>query len=182
MQPGDRELTKQIKAGDTAAFNALIDRLYQKLLHFVTHIVHSDADAEDVVQSLFMNIWRRSDKWNPKNSIDSYLFRSAMNAALNHLRAKKHHKNLEVFAGSMQSEEFQPERILHREELDYLIQKAVDALPDNHRIPFILSRFLDLKYKQIAEVLEISEKAVERRIGKALKALKERLEPYLAEN
>ena len=105
-----------------------------------------------------------------------------MNAALNYLRDKKHHQDLEVFAGSMQSEEFQPERILHREELDSLIQKAVDALPDNHRIPFILSRFLDLKYKQIAEVLEISEKAVERRIGKALKALKERLEPYLAEN
>lgn len=145
MQPGDRQLTERIKAGDTDAFNTLIDRIYQKLLHFVTHIVRSDADAEDVVQSVFMNIWRRSETWNPKNSIDSYLFRSAMNAALNHLRSKKPHQELDTFAEEIPSEEFQPDRMLQEEELNRMIQQAVDALAENHRIPFILSRYLGLK-------------------------------------
>jgi RNA polymerase sigma-70 factor (ECF subfamily) len=182
MRSDERELVRQIKAGNVEAFDALIDRLYQKLLNFTTHIVHSDEDAEDVVQSVFMNIWRRPEKWNPQSSVDSYLFRSSMNAALNLMRSKRHHEDIDELAGSIHSPEFQPDRILHEEELDRMVQKALDAIPEKYRIPFILSRFVKLKYRSIAEVLQTTEKAVEKRIGRALKLLKEKLEPYLGDH
>ncbi len=183
-------LIVQIKKGDTNAFDRLFSSYYQPLLRFISSILWDIDAAEDILQDMFLNIWKTRERLDPTKNIESYLFRSAKNAALNYLRHKKVEKkyikpfSLELFTVSNNAvEKEETEATFPSSEDQYIndflkteIQKALQSLPERIRRAFYLSRYEELSHTQIAEIMEISPKTVNNHIVQALKQLRKLLQ------
>ena len=135
-------------------------------------------EAEDLVQQVFVKLWEQRARLDIAWSLKAYLYKTVHNAALNRLRAAKtRSKYLEVNASQLENANVPPEESAR--ELNERLQKALDLLPPQCRHVFELSRFEDLKYREIAEQLGISIKTVETQMGKALRILRLQLADYL---
>jgi RNA polymerase sigma-70 factor (ECF subfamily) len=148
----------------------------------LAYTVVKDADvAKDVVQQVFLKFWQIRDETTIQHSIKSYLYRAVVNTSLNHVAKDKRFTSLE-------SQKVEPvndaEDLLHTEQtkntIDSKVRAAIDELSPTCREVFQLSRFSDLTNKEIAGQLNISVKAVEKHISKALKILREKLKPLLS--
>lgn len=179
MKPTDRKLIAEIRAGNRSAFTQLIEEYYADLVNHAWQLLRSEPDAEDVIQTLFLKIWQAPEKWHPKISLKAYLYRSATNTALKHIRARKPHVELAEAADLPTDASSAPESNARASELQRILTTSLDDLPERHRIPLLLSRFSDLSYREIAETLGRSVKSIEKSIGKALHALREAAGDYL---
>lgn len=170
----DHELLAMLKAGDHEAIIVLFNRYSRKLNHIISRIVHDPEIAKDLVQEVFFKLWKKHAELNIL-SIRPYLVRAAINESLVWLRDNPPRKgSMEV--GSIPAS---PAESLEYAELETLISRVIAAMPPQRRIAFTLSRFEQMKYAQIAAYLNISEKAVEKHISKALATLRTALKPYL---
>lgn len=144
------------------------------------NFVHDTDVVEDIVHDIFVNLWDKRDTIQEEKSVKSYLFRSVHNRCLNYIRDTKKFVDSEEY-------ENQTEIILSEDnnesyetaELEVRIQDAINSLPEKCREVFLKSRVDELKYSEIAEILNISIKTVENQISKALKILREKLGDYL---
>ena len=93
MTISEQELISRIKAGDTNAFTFLFGQYHRDLFRFAWHLVRSSEVAQDLLQNVFLKILQNRTEWHPKGSLKSYLYRAAKNAALNHLRDEKTHRD-----------------------------------------------------------------------------------------
>jgi len=170
----DTELTTLIKASDSGAFKILYYRYYENLFGFLVHKTRNYELAKDLVQDLFFRLWKTRDSLDKSKSIKAYLFRSANNLAIDHLRKitteDAYIQTIDHKQTLMPNEQF---------DLQEKTQEAVESLPEPIQTVFCLSRFEGLKYTEIAESLEISVKTVESRMSKALKILREKLKHFL---
>lgn len=168
---------QRIRSGDAQAFKDMFNQYQPKLFRFVWHLVRSVEASEDLVQNVFLRIWHHRQHLPETTSLSAYLYRAARNSALNYLRDEKttvpHNPNI----AALDSEG--PDRQYQLGELDSLIRRAIDALPEGCRTVFILSRYHDLKYKEIADVLQVSVKTVENQMGRALRLLRNQLADVL---
>jgi RNA polymerase sigma-70 factor (ECF subfamily) len=160
--------------GTSDAFRKAFDTCYESLCRYAFTIVRDFDQAEDIVQSTFMKLWEKRTSLDITTSIRSYLFRAVYNQCLNHLE----HRSIKVKydAGvkiEARRDEQQPE--IFPDELDESIRKAVDSLPPQCRSIFIMSRYEELKYSEIAERLGISVNTIQNQVCKALKLLREAL-------
>lgn len=134
--------------------------------------------AEDIVQEVFVKVWDMRHSLRLDEAIPAYLYRSCYHAALNFLKSRKPQTDLgpleELVAGSQTAGQD-----LDLRETEDQVQRAIENLPPKTRLVFSLSRFEELSYKEIAERLEISVKAVEKHMGIALQRLRENLRDYL---
>jgi RNA polymerase sigma-70 factor (ECF subfamily) len=179
MNQNEQQLIQQIRAGHHNAFESLF-RQYQSALHrFAWHLTHSSAAADDIIQTVFLKIWRNRGDWQPRGSISSYLYRATKNAALNYLRQLDKSDGRSPQSIDASDPTAAVDAIYEDKETLRLIQSAVDSLPEGCRAVFILSRYENKKYAEIAEVLEISVKTVENQMGRALRILREKLVPLL---
>lgn len=180
MQLSGQENWQLISEGDKMAFEQVFRQHYQPLCNYVFSIIKDLDEAEEVVQTVFYTIWNKRESLEISVSLKSYLYRAAHNDCLNRLKHQKIKKN---YAGDyLKTAEHATEdasKTLQAKELNKKIQEAIDALPEQCRIVFKLSRFENLKYSEIAAQLDISVKTVENHMGKALKVLRERLKDYL---
>jgi RNA polymerase sigma-70 factor (ECF subfamily) len=167
-------VTDPAEADERAAFETNFRSHYQALVGFGARYTGSVATAEEVVQEVFLSLWRQRATMPPADKLGSYLYRAVHNRALNVVR---HERVIRI----RNSEFVEPpqsaaadERLL-REEAERLIQAAVDRLPDRCRLIFILSREQKLTYAQIAEVAGVSIKTVETQMGRALRSLRNAL-------
>ena len=156
----------------------LFRRFYAPLGRTVNRMVSDPAAAEDIVQEVFVKIWHSRDTLVFNFSVKSYLYRAAMNAALNHLeRAKKtvawDTASVPEPAASDVEEQFD------LREAEIHIQNALNSLPPACKAIFVLSRYEDMSYREIAESLQISVKTVENQMGKALRLLRDYLSVYV---
>ncbi len=137
--------------------------------------------AEEIVQEMFFNFWQKREKTEISISLEAYLFRSVRNACLNYL---KHLKIREQYRLATNQELRNKEQEVHDHvvalELHDRIENAIDQLPTERRRIFKMSRYEELKYKEIAERLGISVKTVEVQMSKALKFLRQHLSDYLS--
>jgi len=136
--------------------------------------------AEEVVQSVFVKFWEGRESLQIKQSIKGYLFTAVKNNCLNqikHLKIKEEYKAHNQREIALEESQFDGE--LEGSELADKIQESIDKLPDARKQIFILSRYEGLKYKEIAEKLNISIKTVENQMGSALKFMKSQLSEYL---
>jgi RNA polymerase sigma-70 factor (ECF subfamily) len=166
------EWVERIRAGDEAAFEALFRALAPGLCALVTRYVGSRAVAEEIVQDLFLDVWTRRAELTIDRSIAAYLFTAARNRALN--QAKRERRvDLTLIERADQSDPSAPGEA---ELLDALeLQDAIAQLPARCRLIFTLNRHQDLSYTEIAASLGLSVKTVETQMGRALKALRDRL-------
>ncbi len=171
----DNHLFEQIKKGNKFAFDLLFDKYYQQLCYFIETYTKSNYLAEELVADIFVNIWIKRKKIIIHSSIKSYLYTSAKNNALMHLR--KNRLITEDLENNKQNIKYEsnPEKKLLKKENEIRVQKLLQLIPTKSRQVFILHRLDGLRYKEIAEVMSISIKTVENHMGKALRILRENL-------
>lgn len=172
-------LTAALRRGDEATFEAVFRQWYEPLCGYVSRLTDGDFDeAEDLVQQVFVKLWERREQLDIAWSLKGYLYKTVHNTALNRLRtAKTHSKYLDFNAAQLEKEHTPPD--FAASELTERIQKALGKLPPQCRHIFELSRFEELKYREIADQLGISIKTVETQMGKALRLLRFQLAEYL---
>ncbi len=180
MQATDQSVFFAIRSGDIASFEMLFNTYYSTLCRFAVSYLRDPEDAEEVVQASFIGFWEKRESISIDTSLKAYLFRSVRNACLNELKRQKVrqlHASQVAMDGEPQSEA--SDRIAMKQELEEKIQEAMGCLPEQCRLIFQMSRFEELKYKEIAEQLGLSVKTVENQMGKALKIMREQLKDYL---
>lgn len=136
------------------------------LRNFVYYKCGDIAQAEDIVQDAFSKLWLNCAKV-PVEKAKSYLFTIANNLFLNQVEHRKVVLKFEK-RGHSEKDNITPQHILEQEEFRQKLEKAISDLPENQRTVFLMSRIDKKKYKEIAEELDISQKAVEKRMHKAL--------------
>lgn len=170
------DLTR-VAAGDQFAFEQLFRVHYAPLCAFARQYVKDGDKAEDLVQDLFFRLWQDRAKLNVTGSAKAYLFAAVRNRCLNALEVmartrllKDHEEPPTVEEGP--SEDERAYRLAR-------VDAAVEALPEERRRIFRMSRYDGLKYQEIADRLGISVKTVENQLGRALKTLREDLQDLL---
>lgn len=175
----DSELLERLRRGDTSAFDTIFRTWYGPLVGTAERMLRDRAVAEELVQDVMLELWRRRETLAADGSAQAYLFQATRNRVLNHLRHLRIEQRSEPEIRGESSSSPRADSALVHEELDVAVQKAVQALPDRCREVFELSRVHGLKYAEIAKTLGISVKTVEAQMGKALRTLRERLAPWL---
>lgn len=154
---------------------------YKRLYRVALRVVNDGQAADDVVQDVFLSVWKNRETIKITTTIEGYLIKSTLNKALNYLEKNK--KNLKV-AITDQLELKDALSNLKQESFDYelfqqLVYKVLDTLPPKCKTIFMLSRFEEMKYKEIAVHLDISIKTVENQMSIALSRLNGELKPKL---
>ena len=175
----ERDLLVRLRGGDEAAYEAVFRQWYAPLVAATTALLRDSGPAEEVVQDVMLELWRRRESITFETSIRAYLFQASRNRALNYLRRERVESRGEgTIAAGMPTPE--PADSEAREaELNIAIQSAIGSLPDRCREVFELSRIQGLKYSEIATELGISVKTVEAQMGKALRVMREKLAPWI---
>jgi len=169
-------LLKQIAAGDNDAFRLFYDRYYLQVYRFASYFVDSSLLIEEIVSDVFCIIWQRREKLSQIDSFERYLYTITKNKAFYYLRneSKLILTELDPLSARFADEE-DPEYLVVDKELTISLKAAVDDLPERCRLIFMMAREEGLKYKEIAEILSISEKTVNAQMVLAIKKLTKRL-------
>lgn len=152
---------------------------YKLLVYTSSRILGTKETAEDIVQECFYKFWKDREKIYITSSLKAYLFRSVTNASLNHLKLSKKLSDLD----SLQTEPSEEQNDLSDEgggDLSAKVREAIESLPPKCKTIFILSRYEGLKYREIAETLNISVKTVENQMSIAFEKLRDKLKEYAA--
>lgn len=180
MEIRENQLLETLTAGDITAFEMLFRTYYQPLCNYAYTFIQDHDDAEEIVQSTFMQIWERRETLEIRTGVKPYLYAMVRNACLNvikHEKVKQRHAEVEMAVAERSVESVS--RTVMASELEERIYRAMEALPEQCRLVFKLSRFEELKYAEIAEQLDISVKTVENHMGKALRIMRDQLKDYL---
>ena len=175
----DADLLARIRQGDEQAFDALFRQYYGPLVGLSESILKARAHAEDVVQDVMLEVWRRREALKIDESWRSYLFRATRNRSLNELRRARVIREAEPLVRGEESVGATGPANLVAEEVQAAFARTMAALPEPVREVFAMSRRDGLRYAEIAAVLGISVKTVEARMGRALRELREGLAPWL---
>lgn len=175
----DRALLQKIQAGDEGAYDTAFRAWYPVLVRVAGALLHDTDAAEEVAQDVMVELWRRRHLVDADMTLGAYLLRSVRNRSLNHLRHLKVRQRSETQVEALYDAPAGADQPIVADELAEAAQKAVAQLPPRCREIFELSRVHGLRYAQIAEALDISQKTVEAQMGKALKILRDRLAAWL---
>ncbi|WP_293668740.1 RNA polymerase sigma-70 factor [uncultured Parabacteroides sp.] len=174
----ERFLLSAIQNGDLKAYGILFRRYYPILCAYATRFVELK-DAEEIVQDVMLWLWETRQTQTFETSLSQYLFRTVYHRVINQI--VRHQSQLRadtLFYENMQ-EMLQDTDFYQFEELQKRIREAVEALPPTYREAFVMHRFENKSYKDIAEILQVSSKTVDYRIQQALKQLRITLKDYL---
>ncbi|MCB0733713.1 MAG: RNA polymerase sigma-70 factor [Bacteroidetes bacterium] len=172
------DIVHQLLQRDERAFELVFRTYYAELCRFANKYLKSESESEELVQDLFCKLWQKLETISIQSSLKSYLYTAVRNAAFNHLKHRLVQQQHELHVRH-QADYFETTAHLEVSELSQQIQQAIDRLPDRCKEVFQLSRNEGLKYREIAEHMDISVKTVEAQMGKALSVLREELGPYL---
>ena len=175
----ERELLDRLRRGDAAAFEAIFRQWYAPLVATIAALLRDRGPAEEVVQDVMLELWRRRETLMLEQSLRAYLFQASRNRALNYLRRLRVESRGEPTIAATLPTPDQADSDVREDELRVAIQAAIGGLPDRCREVFELSRIHGLKYAEIATSLGISVKTVEAQMGKALRVMREKLAPWL---
>lgn len=180
MQLPDQQQLEALVAGDPTTFEMIFKTYYQPLCNYAYTFLQDRENAEEIVQSTFLSVWEKRENLSIRTAVRPYLYAMVRNACLNvikHEKIKLKHAGEEMAIAPRYHDPVSDE--VTSAELESRIQGALEALPEQCRLVFKLSRFEELKYAEIAEQLKISVKTVENHMGKALRIMREELKDYL---
>jgi len=171
-----------IKALNEQAFEQLFKTYFKSLHSYAFTILNSEAVAEEMVQQVFYKLWEKKEQLDVHISVKAYLYRSVHNESLNYLKhhsIKSKHQTYAMQQQQNNHEHSAGEKLAGRE-LEQQIRQALNDLPEQCRTIFQLSRYEELKYREIADQLGLNIKTVEAQMGKALRVLRLKLADFLA--
>lgn len=179
----DTQLMLQVRAGNNDAAGMLVRRNLERVARFVGRIVRNERHVEDIAQEVFLQVLAAAPRYEPTARFSTWLYRIAMNAALDHL-AQPYHKRrresqgdqLQELAGKSRED---PQQAVSMAELRGQIHLAIAALPVNQRVALTLFQFEDMSYEQIASVMEISVDGVRSLLARARRALRTQLQDLM---
>lgn len=171
-------LLSAVQRGDQKAFDTLFRRYYPMLYAYGHRFVELE-DAEEIVEDSLLWIWENRETLVIESSLNSYLFKMVYRRALNKLAHIDATQRADTRFYEDMQEMLQDTDYYQIEELAKRIEDAVAALPESYREAFVMHRFRDMSYKEIAETLGVSPKTIDYRIQQALKQLRVDLKDYL---
>ncbi len=181
----DRGLLERVAEGDVESFGVLVERHEKRLFRLCERMLQNREEARDAAQEVFLKAFRKAGSYRPRGRVYTWLYRIAVNHCLNLLRRRRLAQFLsfgEVGGGDAEDgelPEYEPEdsapdaeQRLEDRRRWRATRELIDRLPANQRAVLVLAKFEGLSYRRIAEVLEISEGAVESRLFRAMQRLR----------
>ncbi len=186
------QLMLRAKQGDDSAFTQLVKTYQDRLTNIFFHMVQSQEAAEDLAQDVFLRIYRARHGYQPTARFSTWLFRIANNLASNSRRSKGRRKEVNL-AGSesgplgvrpqeqlaLEKSGLMPNRQLDKQELQAIVQEALEKLNERQKMAVLLNKFEDMSYEDIGEAMEMSPAAVKSLLSRARENLRQVLEPYM---
>lgn len=186
----DAEVMLRVKAGDQSAFDFLVQKYRRPLVSFMYRMARNTAAAEDLAQEVFLRVYRSRETYEATAKFTTWLYRIATNLAVNHARDNRKERpevtlsldepdeetgtTMDVADATMSAEE----GMVQRERLA-AIRGKVDALPERQRLAVLMHKYQQMDYKQIADVLKLSESATKSLLFRAYETLREQLKEFI---
>jgi len=189
-QRTDAEIMLAVAAGDEAGYNYLVGRYHRQIIHFLFRMVRNEAIAEELAQEVFLRVYRSRESYRAEAKFSTWLYRIATNLAVNHARDTKYERTaqtLELDAPDTESgttpevadDDPNVEQRMLREERMAAIRAQVAALPERQRMAVLMHKYQEMDYRQIGEVLKLSESATKSLLFRAYQTLRERLKEFV---
>lgn len=170
----------QMSKGNKNAFTFLFRKYYKDLVIFAGNYLANKEICEDVVQNVFLRLWENREKIRIENSLKSFLLKTVQNACLDELRHNKIIEKYETYTQKFAStDDLNTSDYIMYSDLHDKLTDALEKIPPTYREAFEMNRFEGLKYREIAEKLNVSERTVDVRVGKALGLLRQYLKDFL---
>ncbi|MFQ3593949.1 MAG: sigma-70 family RNA polymerase sigma factor [Gemmataceae bacterium] len=192
LRDPDIRLMLQVRDDQAGAFEQLVARYQHRLVSVMNHLIGNAEEAEDLAQEVFLRIYKARKKYRPRSKFSTWLFTIANNLALNHLRTRQRKPIIPLRTtrdsgplGARPAEQLVhdpgtgPVQRLQKDELAQRIRDALDSLNERQRMAVVLNKFEDMGYAEIAEVMELSTKAVKSLLSRARMNLRAALEEYI---
>jgi RNA polymerase sigma-70 factor (ECF subfamily) len=180
----DAEVMLRVAAGDTAAFDYLVSKYRRPLVQFMYRMAHNQAVAEELAQEVFLRVYRSRHTYAAEAKFTTWLYRIATNLGVNHARDHRHDKHAvsldepDAETGTLPDVPdpgLSAEQQLLRRERLALIRSKVEALPERQRLAVMMHKYQGRDYRQIGEVLKLSESATKSLLFRAYETLREEL-------
>ena len=186
----DAEIMLRVKAGDQSAFDFLVQKYRRPLVSFMYRMARNTAAAEDLAQEVFLRVYRSRQTYEASAKFTTWLYRIATNLAVNHARDTRKERpevtvsldepdeetgtTMDVADGTITAEEN-----MVRRERSLAIRSKVEALPERQRLAVIMHKYQQMDYKQISEVLKLSESATKSLLFRAYETLRYQLKEFI---
>src|SRR5262245_10751253 len=181
----------QVRDDVPGAFEGLVENYQHRLVAVMHHLVGNAEEAEDLAQEVFLRVYRSRKKYRPRAKFSTWLFTIANNLALNALRSRQRKPAVRLDVrdsgplGPRPAEQLvrdrshQPGERMQQQELAAVIQHALEGLNERQRMAVVLNKFEDMNYAEIAEVMELTTKAVKSLLSRARENLRAALRSYV---
>jgi RNA polymerase sigma-70 factor (ECF subfamily) len=171
-KPDDKELIQRCQKGDRQAFETLLVRYEKPVYNAAYRMLHNTDDARDVTQTVFLKVYENLDQYDPAHRFFSWVYRIALNEAINWLKKSSRETTLDVETADQGDG---PEAKANEQQLGEGMEAALMMIKSEYRAVIILKHVLGCSYIEISEVLDIPEKKVKSRLYTARQLLQERL-------
>ena len=186
----DAEIMLELREGHLEAFDVLLAKYRKPIIHFMFRMVHNQAVAEELAQEVFLRVYRSRETYRAEARFSTWLYRIATNLGVNHARDTRHERTAStIYLDEPDSDtgstpdvaDLTPSaeaNLLRRERLN-AIRQHVLALPERQKTAVLMHKYEGLDYKQIGEVLKLSESATKSLLFRAYQTLREKLKDFV---
>ncbi|MDB4583909.1 sigma-70 family RNA polymerase sigma factor [Draconibacterium sp.] len=182
----ETEIIQKLQHGNEQAFRLMVEKYQKLVVNTCFGMVHNTEDAEDIAQEVFIEVFRSVEKFRADSKLSTWLYRIAVNRSLNFIRDNKKYKWFQSFEDEVEaknrqlkqlesSKTDQPEYELENKQRAIILHEAIGSLPQNQKVAFTLSKYEELSYQEISEVMELSVSSVESLLFRAKKNLQKKL-------
>ena len=186
----DAAVMLRVAEGDEAAFNYLAGKYHRPMIHFLYRMVGNHAVAEELAQEVFLRVYRARSSYRAEARFTTWLYRIATNLAVNHARDTKHERTAQMVrldepdeetgtTPDLADDELSAEERMLRDERMAAIRQHVMALPERQRMAVLMHKYQGMDYRQIGEVLKLSESATKSLLFRAYQTLREKLKDFV---
>jgi RNA polymerase sigma-70 factor, ECF subfamily len=189
-ETSDAAVMLRVAAGDEAGFNYLVGKYHRAMISFLYRMVHNQAVAEELAQEVFLRVYRSRESYRAEAKFTTWLYRIATNLAVNHARDTRHERSAQNVYLDAPDEESgttpdvaddapSAEQGMLRDERMAAIRAHVMALPERQRAAVLMHKYQGMDYRQIGEVLKLSESATKSLLFRAYQSLREKLKGFV---
>lgn len=169
----DNQFVEELKNKNPEAFREFVDNFQVPLIKLCKGFLQDHDDVKDVVQDTFIEVYNSIDRFRLDSKLSTWLYRIAVNKSINYLHKNK--KRLNYKKDLIYEKSYALSDNFEKHETLLLIKKAVNSLPENQRIAFVMNKYMDLSYKEISEVMNITLSSVESLLHRAKINLQKKL-------
>jgi len=186
----DAAIMLRVAAGDEAGFNYLVEKYHRAMIHFLFRMVRNQAIAEELAQEVFLRVYRSRESYRAEAKFTTWLYRIATNLAVNHARDTRHERSAQTIyldapdeesgtTPDVADDEPSVEQRMMRDERMAAIRTHVMALPERQRMAVLMHKYQGMDYRQIGDVLKLSESATKSLLFRAYQTLRDKLKGFV---